>query len=424
MRRLKRATAGLPLAVVVLGILVPVLLDRAEDARAPASVTSSAPRIAGRTAHEWAEQAEGQLERGSLRKALVSMKRAESVEPGAQFAAELAEIRHALRRSAEALELERRFLRGPVARLELRADGVATAGARAVIALPGESLWTLAGLYAAAERGVPADDVADADRYDVWDRLTDLNGVRELDVGERVLVPVPQEELAAMTDANGRDLRLVASAWAALVEGDLDEASRLRGELATAFAETVVSCRSLDDSLSASMARRDAELALEREGTLMEEARASITEAQKMPRITRHRERLAALVSARDDIVSAEDARDGAQCADALRLVERLLREEQMFVVSEDGSLVVAKSAGVAYTEAVRSAVEWLLQRELLWSGRSYPYSYDKTDDERAWARYLIAARALEGDADLTRTLESVGEEMLTLPDPSAFFSY
>ena len=423
MRRLKRATAVLPLVVVLVGVIVPMALDHAENVRA-SDAESSVRRVEGRTAQEWAGAAMSELTAGRPRRAMSAIKTAESVEPGEQFSKELADIRQAVRRSDEVRELRQRFVSGTVEHLELRSDGTVASAQRLVTVLPGESLWTLAGDLAAAERRVQSADVTDRERYAAWDALTALNGVRELDVGEQVRVPVPASELVAMECANRRDLGLVAASSLALNEGDLDDAVRLRAELATAFAETTVSCRSLDNALSAAIAERDEMLALEHERQLMDRVHGALAEVARLPRATRHHDRLAALGAASEALAQAEASRDGVQYSDAAEVLSRLLSEERRFEVRSDGSLVATKSPGTSYTEAARQAVEWLLERELVWSGSSYPYESLKTDDERAWVRYLMAAAAAEGSgARFAAMLESVGEEEeLSLPDPTVFF--
>ncbi len=104
----------------------------------------------------------------------------------------------------------------------------------------------------------------------------------------------------------------------------------------------------------------------------------------------------------------------------------RLLTEETRFSVAGDGAVVAAKPPGLSYTDAARQVVEWMLERELRWSGMSYPYSGEKSQDERAWAAYLAeAARTAAGSGlDFTALLDAVDEETeIRLPDPAAYFA-
>jgi len=424
MTRLKSATIVLPLVVVLLGLFVPVLLDRFEDARVTGA-EGAAAELGGRTSDQWAELAMRELERGRLRRALASVKTAEKVEPGTQFSEELALVRRALHRASEVRETAERFAGGPVDHLELSSDGRVASAHRLVTVLPGESLWSLARGVAAAEAKASGSEVSDAAHYRAWDRLTELNGVRELSVGERIRVPVPDEELAAVETANARDLELVAGASAALASGNVDDAVDLRAALATAFAETTVSCRELDSALAQEVAERDARVALAREHALMGEVREILADVRLIPRAGRHAERVSALRSAANSVREAESLREGVQYGDTAELVDRLLSEESRFAVRDDGTIVGAKAPGTSYTEAARQAVEWLLERELRWSGSVYPHSANKTADERAWARYLLAAASDAGERgdDFAALLEAVAEEReIKLPDPMSYF--
>ena len=100
MTRLKRATIALPMVVLLLGAVVPVLLERDDPPRA-SGVEAPEARVSGRTSGEWSELAFEALERGRLREALSRIKTAESVSPGAQYATELREVRSAARRASE-----------------------------------------------------------------------------------------------------------------------------------------------------------------------------------------------------------------------------------------------------------------------------------------------------------------------------------
>ncbi|MCK4680697.1 hypothetical protein KAT82_06195, partial [bacterium] len=73
MTRLKRATIVLPLVVLLLGVVVPVLLERDDSVRA-SRVEVREARTSGRTAGEWAKLAYVAQRRGELREALSYIK--------------------------------------------------------------------------------------------------------------------------------------------------------------------------------------------------------------------------------------------------------------------------------------------------------------------------------------------------------------
>lgn len=427
MKRIKRATIVLPLIVLLLGIIVPAIMERDEGVRA-SDAEAPEPRVSGRTAGEWAAMAAEALDEGSLNRALSYIKTAESVSAGEQYAAELRDVRTARRRAAEARRLADRMAAGEADHVAFDASGVVVSAHRLVTVLPGESLWTLARDMVAAERHVAAADVPDDDRdvYRAWDSLTALNGVRELEVGERVHVPLHARERAALAEANARDLERAASAFAALESGDIDEAARLRGELEGTFVLSRPGYVSLDEGLNAAVAARNARLELERERALVEDAHTVLAKIHGLPRATRHSERLDALKGAHAALSEAEALRAGAQYPDAAEMVDQLLSEETRFRVAGDGAVLAAKPPGLSYTDAARQVVEWMLERELRGSGRQFPHSSEKSPDERAWARYLVeAANSARGSGqDFTALLEAVDEEMeLRFPDPVSYFA-
>ncbi|MBN2565269.1 MAG: hypothetical protein JXB46_06125, partial [Candidatus Eisenbacteria bacterium] len=152
--------------------------------------------------------------------------------------------------------------------------------------------------------------------------------------------------------------------------------------------------------------------------------RETIEALAALPRASEHARRLEFLDEASAALSRAEDMRSGAQYEDARELVDRLSLEERRFEVRGDGSVVAVKPAGDSYTGVAREAVEWLLQRELASSGSAFPNSHLKTDDERAWARYMILARRVaeaEG-ADFAQLLSSDREVELHLPEPTHCF--
>ncbi len=427
MTRLKRATIVLPMVVLLLGAVVPALLERHDLPRA-SGVEVPEVRVSGRTAGEWAKLAFEAREQGRLRKALSYIKTAESVTPGAQYATELREIRHARERASDVGRLTRRLTEGPVDHIVFGEDGAVVSAHRRATVLPGESLWTLARDLVAAERRVPADEVAGRDRdvYRTWDALTALNGVRELEVGERVQVPLLLAERTALAHANRRDDKRIVAASSALAAGDIDGAARLRGDLEEGFAQTTAECLQLDDALAAALEERTARQKIDREHALVEDVRNALARVAEMPRATRHSDRLDVLNGARAALSEAEALRGGIQHGDAAELVARFLSEETRFAIGTDGTVLAAKSTGVSYTQAARQAVEWVLERELRSSGRSFPHSNEKSADEKAWARYLAdAARvASESGMDFTALLEAVDEAIeLRLPNPVVYFT-
>ncbi len=258
MDRIKRATIVLPLVVLLLGAVVPVLVERDEGVRA-SDAEAPEVRVSGMTAGEWAAMAGEALEEGRLNRALSCIKTAESVNEGSQYSAELRSIRTARRRASEAARLAGRLTGGAADHVVFDPSGVVVSARRLVTVLPGESLWTLARDMVAAGRRVPASDVRTDDRdvYRMWDSLTALNGVRELEVGERVRVPLLPDEFAALADANRREL--------------------------------------------------------DRENALVEGARDALARVPGLPRATRHSERLDALNGAQAALNEAEALRAGAQ---------------------------------------------------------------------------------------------------------------
>ena len=374
MTRIKRATIVLPLVVLLLGVLVPVLLERDEEVRASDAEAAEA-RVSGRTAGEWAAEAMQAMAEGRWKRALSSIKTAESVEAGTQYATELKSIRRARWRASEAARLADRMIGGDADYVAFDAFGAVVAAHRLVTVLPGESLWTLATDMVAAMRRVPAADVPDDDRdvYRMWDSLTAMNGVRELEVGERVRVPLLPRELVVLAAANRRDLDRVAAAIRSSGVRRHRRGGRLRGELEGAFVESTSGFVSLDGPLNAAIRERHARLELDREHALVEDARTALARIPELPRTTHHSERLAVLNGAHAALSEAEALRSGAQYQDAFELVERLLSEETRFGIGSDGAVIAAKPAGVRYTDAARQVVEWTLERELRSSGKQLP---------------------------------------------------
>ena len=232
MKQHGKATLALPLAILLSGALIPLVVSG--GGRTPAlPADAGEPMYAGRTAVEWCTMATKAMERGEHDLAIRYFKTAEKVEPGAQYASELTLARRE-RRRALAVERERaRLFGGSPDSLCVNNAGRVTYGHRTVVVLPGESLWTLARAFVAADRGVTAGELTTPDGalYAVWDALTSLNGLRELDVGETVLLPLPEWESAAMSEANARELEAIEQAIGALDAGKIDRAASLREQM-------------------------------------------------------------------------------------------------------------------------------------------------------------------------------------------------
>lgn len=467
MTRLRKATIALPLLVVLAGALVPLVFERDSGIRA-SGADAPEPVIDGRTSEEWSELATAALERGRFRQALAHIKTAERVEPGIQYADRLAGIRRARWRAREIERVRARFHDGPIDGLAFDGSGNMTGGHRLVVVLPGESLWSIARSLVAAERGDEPRGVSrnDPDVYVSWDVLTRLNGLRELEVGERVAVPVPAAEASALAAVGRADLDRLARARVALSEGRLDNAVAARASIVGPFVPTTDACRELDEAVAEALRAREAgalvdaaieaarehdfaradSLVLEsltlggdpslvdevaalsraRETALVEDARAALNRLGGLPRLSSHRERLELLDGIVDAIREAERLSDGVQYAGALSLADTLIADETRYSIERDGTVVAVKPGGASYTETARAAVEWLLERELVSSGSAYPYVERKTGDETAWARYLVraadAARA-EG-VDFAALLIAHEDELeLRLPDPTPFFA-
>jgi hypothetical protein len=282
--------------------------------------------------------------------------------------------------------------------------------------LPGESLWSIARGIAAAEAGVAASRLPAEDPgiYDLWDRLTDLNGQRELSVGERIKVPLPPSEREAIASANAHDLDCIALGMGAIERGDLEAASAFRNEIEGAFALSTPEFEAFEIALKSA-----------RLETLTVTSRRALREAMALDRATGHADLVALLSSARDRLVEAERLAGDSSFAEELRAVEPLLEEAAKYRVLEDGSVVGPKPSGVPYTDAVRATVEWFLGRKLRGSGREFPYHNEKTADEVGWARYLCDASdmARREGVDFAELLESDDAAVeVRLPNPGDYF--
>jgi hypothetical protein len=285
------------------------------------------------------------------------------------------------------------------------------------VALPGESLWSLARALVSADRGILAAELAGNDPaiYGLWHRLTDLNGVRELEVGERVMIPLPESELAGMAKSNAEDLARIEEGARALARGDLEGAVLLCDQVRGDFARGTERLRTFEEALVAA-----------REDALKERASAAVSQAATLSRSSDHREILRLLGEAREALIEAGELAAGTRHVGEIERIEDLLTDARRFRVGDDGSVVAMKHAGTPYTEAARETVEWFLRRELVSSGMAFPYHDEKTRDEIGWARFLGGASdmARADGLDFASLLESVGEEIeIRLPSPARYFT-
>ncbi len=203
MKRASKVTLAIPLVILACGILIPVMMQGGSETE-PAE-GEAVRRHAGRSADEWEELARSALKSGQLDRALSYAKSAEVVEPGAQYSELIVGVRRARHRARLVEENGERFLGEPSSNVAFAAAGGETVRVRSVTARPGESLWSLAASIVAAERGLTPSEVEDeAGVYAVWDRLTDANGVRGLDVGESVLIPESDQAVSAIALARAR----------------------------------------------------------------------------------------------------------------------------------------------------------------------------------------------------------------------------
>ncbi len=466
MRLPAKATRALPIVILLLGALIPILA-RSGGVAPPPGEEVAERRVRGRTAGDWRELAAASLESGRYRRALGYIKTAESVEAGTQYAEDLAAIRTARWRSRQIVRARTRLIESEIEHVECDAAGGVLLGYRVAVVLPGESLWSLAEAAAAAERGVLPSELPEPSRdvHRAWDSLTDLNGVRELEVGELVRLALTDEEAAAIADANHRDLERIEHARVALDAGDLDTARRVSEEIAGEFALTTEAFRALHEalgravdaenaraltvetltaaggfdfvraeSLAVAATRLGADPGLQaavaaaraaREVDLVARAYDLATSSRGLSRTSQYGELVASLREARGLLAEAEGLSPGAQYEGAAALVADLIGEAEAVRVRDDGVVVVRKPAGTSYTDVSRAAVEWLLGRSLASSGMEFPHHAEKTGDEIAWARFLGDAFAMAEDSgvDFAALLRSDEEDReITLPNPDGYF--
>jgi len=420
-----RATLALPLVILLAGLVIPMMMRGGGDAGPDGSETATVVgRHAGRTAAQWEAQARRALSRGAYDRALSFAKSAELADEGEQYVDLLDETRRARWRAREIQRNADRFLGRPVSEIVFDDDGGVADGVRVAVALPGESLWTMAEAWAAADRGVlPGEVDADSrDVYEAWDRLTAANGVRELEVGDRVLVPLLDAEMEVIADANRRDMETLAQARDVAESGDPDAARELLETVTGRFALASIE---RDEVLAAVAAADDARREA-REGDLVTRAGELVESTRDLSRIAAHDRLDEALREASRCLDEAEGLSEGERYARPRAAVGQMLAEVERYRVAPDGSVSAPKPAGVAYADAAAEAVEWLLGRPLEWSDATFPKSGEKTDDERAWARYLIDAARLARarGIDVERLIaDSEAETEIDLPNPEDYFS-
>jgi len=369
MRPLSRASLALPVAVVVAALVVPLLAERASEPEPAESVVAGVFR--GRTAAEWEAVATRALDRGAHDRAIALLKSAERADPGKQYEERLKGARRARWAAREIKRRRERFLGSEIQELALEPGCGICSGHRTTVALPGESLWSIARAMVAAERGLlPVGiDARDAEVVRRWDALTEMNGVRELEVGETVLLPLPPDEMASLV--------------------------------------------------------RERRAEFEREARLLEEATTLVASARGAARLAEYGDRVSNFERALSLFQEAEAIAPGPQHAEAIEAVSRLLEDAGRYRVRADGSVLVSKPSGVAYAEAAREAVEWLIERRIVSSGKAFPESAAKTSDEIAWARLLRDAyeRARAEGVDFeTLVAAREGEAEFVIPNPAGYF--
>lgn len=414
MRRHAKATLALPLVILLSGAVIPLVVSGGGRVPAPPA-DAGEPQYAGRTANEWCRMAMKALDQGKHDLAIKFLRTAEKAQPGAQYSVQLAEARRERRRAGEVAGARARLLGGEPAHLEVDLNGTVVSAYRTTVVLPGESLWTLAEQLVAADRGIAAAELVHGERavYAAWDVLTALNGVRELDVGEIIAVPLLEREADAISGANALDLETIGLAQRALDSGDLDGAISLRNRVNGDFAGQTDTLRALDEDLTHARASR-----------LLDSAREILAGAEEMARPDRHGDLVRALREARG-LLSEAEATAEVSVEPLMGRATAMLSEAEKYRVGPDGVIAATKPAGVAYADFARETVEWFMRRELAGSGKEYPHQAEKTRDEIAWAAYLLEASALadRDGVDFARLLTAASEEPVRLPNPADYFA-
>lgn len=418
MRPQKRATLALPLAIVAAALLVPLLAGRTEAPKPVAAAGGGEGIYSGRTAKEWERRAERALDGGRYREAIAFLKSAERADLGEQYGERLHEARRGRWAAGEVARLKERLLGSEISELAFDDELRVVSGHRTTVALPGESLWSIARATVAAEMGVLPGEVgpSEADVFACWDALTRLNGVRELEVGEEVLLPLRAADRVRLAAAKRRRVErgaeLAQRAMAAADSGAFVLAEELVADAVALGADPAV--------IDAVDERRAAH-----EERLVEEASRLVADALRSGRLAEYGKLVSSLERARELLTVAEELAPGTGHDEELERVSALLAEASRYRVRPDGVVIVTKPAGVGYTEAARTAVEWLIERRIASSGRTFPDSDGKTADELAWARLLRDAydRARDEGVDFEELLEA--EEAaaeFALPNPAGYF--
>lgn len=415
MRRLSKASLALPVVIVAVGFLVPLFAGGRSER--PADV-AEAGIFRGRTATEWETMAARALEGGRHARAIAHLKSAERADPGAQYAERLRDARRALWAAREAGRLRARFLGSEIVDLAFGEDCRVASGHRTTVALPGESLWSIARAMVAAERAALPRDIDDGDPeiFRIWDALTEKNGVRELEVGEAVLLPLPAGELLTLAEGRRREALRASDLVERAVAAADSHAFGLADDLASEAMEL-----GADESVVAAIDERRAA----RAARLAEEASALAAASGRFERLVEHGKLVAVLEEARGLLLDAEALVPGEQHAESLEAIALLLEEATRYRVRPDGAVVVSKPAGVAYTAAARDAVEWLIERRIATSGKAFPHSGAKTSDEIGWARLLRDAygRARKEGVDFETLLSAEDDEAeFVIPNPARYF--
>ncbi len=414
-------TRALPIVILAVGFLIPACIGREGPERVSGGNASAT--YAGRTAAQWESMAERALDEGAYAKALKCIKSAERVEPGRQYARELDAVRRRRWEARELAFLERRFLEGRPAHAEYEKDGGVRLAYRTTVALPGESLWSLAADIAAARTGVlPGRGIDESEVYRWWDDLTELNGLRELEVGEAVRLPLPEDERAALAARNIEEMDLLAQGLEDVRTGDLDAARQVLGSVSGEFARGTERYARLDEEI----ARAEKALRVERERELVVRAHELAARADTLSRATSYDEYTEALGGAREALEEAEALSEGEQYGQAIASLNTLVREAGQVRVADDGTVVVAREPGEPFTNAALGAVEWLLERELERGDAQFPHVEEKTPDQIAWASFLMAVSELaeERGTDLAAVIASDDGGEIVLPHPADYFAF
>jgi hypothetical protein len=248
-----------------------------------------------------------------------------------------------------------------------------------------------------------------------------MNGLRELEVGEAVRLPVLPGERVALERAVAGDMKRIARGLDHIGRGDVAAAQAARDSVRGDFARHSGQYAALGEELALA-ARRER---LERERSLVLRAQELAAGADTLSRAREYEQYVATLSDARDALREAELLSDGEQYTVPAESVERLIEEARRVRVEDGGIVVARREAGESYTEAALDAVEWLLERQLERSGAQFPDVGEKTPDQIAWARFMVAASELAEarDIELAAVLASSEGGEIVLPHPADYFT-